>query len=162
MTLAEVTPFEQAPSSRHVSILPLNDNDSVPLPPINGNGEASDGLVAHAAIQFTKGVITSPSSVVPDTAEEAALASLESAVPQSNHSPQTTRVNAPPIAVFEPTTKPPAVDLLETAAPASNDRASTPASSTLTPKKRRSLFARIKHVFDKNRDKQERKEKNKH
>ena len=106
-----------------------------------------------------------------EAAMEALFAPLESAVPQLNHSPQATqdipaltdRVDVPPaptlVAVLEPTTKQPQVDLVETAAQGHRQQttstlASTPPSSTLIPKKRRSLFARIKHIFDKNNDKQ--------
>ena len=82
----------------------------------------------------------------------------------------------PPARVSESTATQPQADHVETAAqvvrrqatsPASLARASTstssnPTSSTLTHKKRRSLFARIKHIFDKDKDKQEKKEKSKH
>ena len=105
---------------------------------------------------------------------EALFAPLDSAVPQLNHSPQATqdapaltdRVDLPPVPtpapVVEPTTKQPQVDLVQPAAqshptPASTAQTSTPDSSTLIPKKRRSLFARIKRIFDKDKDKQERK-----
>ncbi|KAH0839621.1 Mechanosensitive ion channel-domain-containing protein [Lanmaoa asiatica] len=182
-TSAGLAPFKQEPSSSSVSTLPINDNDSISLPPVNGNGETHDSysFATHAPIQFTIGEpLASPS--VPETSE-AVSAPFESAASQPNHSPQaaqdalalTGRVDVPPTptpaAVLDPTAKQPRVDL-ESAAqshprqdtvPASIGRASTastPGSSTLTPKKRRSLLARIKHIFDKDSDKRERKEKN--
>jgi hypothetical protein len=105
---------------------------------------------------------------------EALFAPLESAVPQLDQAAQdipalTDRVDVPPaqtlVAVPEPTTEQPQVNLVETAAQGHRQKntfalassPSTPASSTLTPKKRRSLFARIKHIFDKDNDKQGRK-----
>lgn len=136
MSPASVTPGD---SSRHAS----------PLPSIN----VSDGIVT----QPTK----EESPVAPET--EVVTTPPESAAPQ---------VVVSPVAVLKSTARQPEADLAETvaqahrkqaAAPASNDQASTPstpASSTLTPKKRRSLFARIKHVFGKDKDKQESKEKN--
>lgn len=169
---AEDTSSKQAPTS-YVSILPLNDDGFVPPPSINGNGEASDGdLATHAPIQFTKGgAPTSPS--VPETAEVVATP-LESAAPQPSRSPEVAQINVSPAAVSEFPVKQPEADTPKTAEqsrsrpaplPASNVQASspsTPASSTLTPKKRQSFFARIKHIFDKNKDKQERREKDKH
>ncbi|KAG8218341.1 Mechanosensitive ion channel-domain-containing protein [Butyriboletus roseoflavus] len=149
---AELAPFEQAPSSPGISILPINDNGSVSLPPRQAHD--SHSFATHAPIALTKGdPPTSP---------------FEPAVPQSDHSSQSTRDVPPvptPIAVLESTIE---VDRQghrrQAAVPASIKASSpsTPASSTLTQKKRRSLFARFKHMFDKDSDKRERKEKNKH
>ncbi|KAF8558965.1 hypothetical protein OG21DRAFT_863490 [Imleria badia] len=178
-TAATPAPFKQAPFSCDVSTVPVNDNASVTL---DGSGEAHDShsISTHAPIQLTNGELpTSPSE-----AETAKDTPLESA-PQPDYSVQdaqdtsavTDRVDVPPTpapaAASEPTATQPKMNFVENAAqshrrqatlPASISQVSTPStpsSSTLTHKKRRSLFARIKHIFDKKHDKQGEKEKNK-
>lgn len=138
-------PFKESPPSSHVSPLPIN-------------GSGSPFLTAH----------DSPS--VPETATS------QSAVPQSNHSSHAARdtpafadpVDISPIptpaAVLEPTAKQPQVDHPQQATSSTSiaqASTSTPASGASTRKKRQSWFAKIKHIFDKDHDKQERK-KNKH
>jgi len=136
-----------------------NDNGSLPLPPINGNGEASDGVATYSPVQFiTQGEVPA----VPEAVEKIVV------IPSEYTASQPPQPIPPPVAVLEPTAKQqPRVDPLETAAqgqrqpataPASEGRASTssnPSSNTLTAKKRRSLFARIKHIFEKDKEKKE-------
>ena len=120
--------------------------------------------MTHAPIQFTKGEpLTSRS--VPENGEEVVV-TPESAAPQP-----TSQLDDPPAVTVDPTEKRSEVEPPETAtqghhqqvvAPLTISTAPTPTSSTLTHKKRRSFFARIKHIFEKNKDKQERKEKTKH
>lgn len=153
------------------------------LPSVNGNGEAHDShdISTHVPIQSTNGELhTSP--LVPD-AKEAVVLPLESATPEPEHSLRaaqdtsavTDRVDVPlapaPAAALEPIATQPQEDLVENVAqghrrhtlPAPIGQVSTPSiptSSTLTHKKRRSLFARIKHIFDKKKDKEGGKGKN--
>jgi len=153
---AEVVPPKQARSSQLVSILPLSDNGSVPLPVINGNGETSEGIMTHAPIQFIKGEPPTLRSV-PENREEVAVVP-ESAAPRPTDDP-TVDLTQKRLEVDPPETATQGHQQQVAAPPSTISTASTPGSSTLPHKKRRSLLARIKQIFEKNKD---RKEKAKH
>jgi hypothetical protein len=178
-TKLEPAPFEQAPASCDVSTLPTNDNGSVLLPLNDGETHDPHSMSTHAPIQFTKGELPISAAV----SETAVSAPLESAVPEPDHSLQgaqdtpavTDRTGAAPAPAPAPastpesTAKQPQPRYVEAVAsgqvtPPPVGQASsfsTPSSSTLTHKKRRSFFAKIKHIFERDHDKQGKKEKSK-
>ncbi|KAG9317165.1 hypothetical protein JVU11DRAFT_1357 [Chiua virens] len=143
-------------TSYDVSTSAINHNGSVSLPPINGDGEIHDSRTpSTSVIQLTQAESPTSSSDVPETAKEV-VAPQESAVSQPSHSTRAAP-DTPLAAVSEPTANQPKAD------PATVAGASTSSAPSAAPphKKRPSLFARIKHMFDKNKDKREKKEKSK-